>query len=129
MPHRKKLPLLSHARACSNSAIKGNYAFTRCNPGSPSRCPSLREFPFAVKRNLVDAINDYGRSVREEECSVDGTQTILVPGLPDLHLQFIVAQSGNTIHQLVIDPGFATTAEGGRIRGPEEFKDNHGDKD
>jgi hypothetical protein len=44
-----------------------------------------------------------------------GTQTVMVPGLPDLHLQFIVAQSGNTIHQIVIDPGFATTAEGERI--------------
>jgi hypothetical protein len=44
----------------------------------------------------------------------------VVPGLPDLHLQFIVAQSGNTIHQVVIDPGFATTAEGERVRTPED---------
>jgi hypothetical protein len=43
----------------------------------------------------------------------------VVPGQPDLHLRFIVAQSGNTIHQVVIDPGFATTAEGERIRVPE----------
>jgi hypothetical protein len=49
-----------------------------------------------------------------------GTQTIVVPGLPDLHLQFIVAQSGNTIHQIVINPGFATTAEGERIRSRKE---------
>ena len=28
-------------------------------------------------------------------------------------------QSGNAIHQLVIDPGFATTAEGERIKAPE----------
>ena len=48
-----------------------------------------------------------------------GTQTIVVPGLPDLHLQFIVAQSGNTIHQIVIDPGFATTAEGERVHAPK----------
>jgi hypothetical protein len=46
----------------------------------------------------------------------------VVPGLPDLHLQFIVAQSGNTIHQIVIDPGFATTAEGERVRAPREWK-------
>jgi len=44
----------------------------------------------------------------------------MVPGLPDLHLQFIVAQSGNAIHQIVIDPGFATTAEEERIRAPKE---------
>jgi len=49
-----------------------------------------------------------------------GTQTIMVPGLPDLHLQFIVAQSGNTIHQIVIDPGIATTAEGERVELPKQ---------
>ena len=49
-----------------------------------------------------------------------GTQTIVVPGQPDLHLQIIVAQSGNTIHQVVIDPGFATTAEGERVKVSED---------
>jgi hypothetical protein len=39
----------------------------------------------------------------------------MVPGLADLHLQFIVAQSGNTIHQVVTDPGIATTADGERV--------------
>jgi hypothetical protein len=48
-----------------------------------------------------------------------GTQTITVPGLPDLHVQMIVAQSGNTIHQIVIDPGFATRAEGERVHSPK----------
>ena len=45
-----------------------------------------------------------------------GTQTIVIPDNPDVHLQFIVAQSGNTIHQVVIDPGVAATAEGERVR-------------
>jgi hypothetical protein len=48
-----------------------------------------------------------------------GAETIVVAGLPDLHLQFLVAQSGNTIHQIVIDPGFATTAEGERVHAPK----------
>jgi hypothetical protein len=39
---------------------------------------------------------------------------------PLLHLQIIVAQSGNTIHDMVIDPGFATTAEAERIRAPQD---------
>jgi hypothetical protein len=34
----------------------------------------------------------------------------------------IVAQSGNTIHEMVIDPGFATTFDGERIHAPK-----HGD--
>ncbi len=39
---------------------------------------------------------------------------------PPINAQFIVAQSGNTIHDMVIDPGFATTAEGERVRAPKE---------
>ena len=39
---------------------------------------------------------------------------------PPVHLQMIVAQSGNTIHDMVIDPGIATTAEAERIRLPKE---------
>ena len=35
-------------------------------------------------------------------------------------LQFIVAQSGNTIHQVVTDPGIATTGEGERLRIPKK---------
>jgi len=45
---------------------------------------------------------------------------IMRSGLPDLHLQFIVTRGGNTIHQVVIDPGAAVTAEGERVRAPEE---------
>jgi hypothetical protein len=32
----------------------------------------------------------------------------------------IVAQSGNTIHDMVTDPGFATTAEAERVRVPKQ---------
>jgi hypothetical protein len=49
-----------------------------------------------------------------------GTLTIVVPGLSDLHLQFIVAQSGNTIHQVVTDAGIATTGEGERLHIPKK---------
>jgi len=49
-----------------------------------------------------------------------GTQTIVISGMPDLHLQIIVAQSGNKIHQVATNPGLATTAEGERVRTPQE---------
>jgi hypothetical protein len=39
----------------------------------------------------------------------------MIPGNPDLHTQFIVSQSGNMIRGMVIDPGFASTAEGERV--------------
>jgi hypothetical protein len=39
---------------------------------------------------------------------------------PLIHLQIIIAQSGNTIHEMVIDPGFATTSDGERIKVPQQ---------
>jgi hypothetical protein len=49
-----------------------------------------------------------------------GTFTVSNGDQPPVHLQMIVAQSGNTIHDVVIDPGFATTAEGERVRTPRK---------
>jgi len=50
----------------------------------------------------------------DEDCT--GTLTISIAGQPDLHIQFIVSQSGNNIRAMVTDPGFATTAEGERVK-------------
>jgi hypothetical protein len=44
-----------------------------------------------------------------------GTSTIVIAAMPDLHTQFIVSQSGNIMRGMVIDPGFASTAEGERV--------------
>jgi hypothetical protein len=41
--------------------------------------------------------------------------TISIVGQPDLHTQFIVSQSGNKMRGMVVDPGFASTAEGERV--------------
>ena len=129
-------PLMSHASACSNSTIRGSYAFTIHGTlflpnGSTLVVDGIDKVTFDGKGNFtqVDAVATNGiltpgwrpgtgsYSVNPD-CT--GTQTIVVPGLPDLHLQFIVGQSGNTIRQVVIDPGFATTAEGERVRTPED---------
>jgi len=131
-------PLMSHASACSDSTIRGSYAFTIHGSivlpdGSTLLVDGLAKQTFDGKGNFtqVDAVAVGGNLTPgwrpgsgtysvNPDCT--GTQTIVVPGLPDLHLQFIVAQSGNTIHQIVIDPGFATTAEGERVQAP-----NHSD--
>jgi hypothetical protein len=128
--------LTAHASGCSNSTIRGSYAFTIHGTiflpdGSTLVVDGIDKVTFDGKGNFtqVDAVATNGiltpgwrpgtgsYSVNPD-CT--GTQTIVVPGLPDLHLQFIVGQSGNTIRQVVIDPGFATTAEGERVRAPEE---------
>ena len=127
----------AHARDCSNSTIRGSYAFTIhgtlfLRDGSTLVIDGIDKVTFDGKGNFtqVDAVamNGHldapgwrpGTGTYSVNPDCTGTQTIVVPGLPDLHLQFIVAQSGNTIHQIVIDPGFATTAEGERVRAPED---------
>ena len=121
----------AHASVCNNWTIQGSYAFTLRGQiflpdGSALLIDGIAKTTFDGRGNLtqVDAVADNGNlqpgwrpgtgtySVNPD-CT--GTQTIVVPGLPDLHLQFIVSQAGNTIRQLVIDPGSAVTAEGERL--------------
>jgi hypothetical protein len=128
-------PLMSHASACSNSTIRGSYAFTIHGTiflpdGSTVLLDGLAKQTFDGNGNFtqVDAVADNGNLTPgwrpgsgtysvNPDCT--GTQTIVIPANPDVHLQFIVAQSGNTIHQVVIDPGVAATAEGERVRAPK----------
>jgi len=128
---------MAHASACSNSTIRGSYAFTIHGTlflpdGSTLVVNGIDKVTFDGSGNFtqIDAVATNGRldapgwrpgtGTYSVNADCTGTQSIVVPGLPDLHLQFIVAQSGNTIHQVVIDPGFATTAEGERVIAPEK---------
>jgi hypothetical protein len=128
-------PLISHARSCSDSTIRGSYAFTIHGTiflpnGSTLLIDGIAKETFDGQGNetQVDAVADNGNltpgwrpgsGTYSLSADCTGTQTISVAGMPDLHLQFIVAQGGNTIHQVVIDPGAAVTAEGERIRAPK----------
>ncbi len=122
----------AHAAGCSNYTVQGSYAFTIHGTiflpnGATIVLDGIALQTFDGKGNVtqVDAVADNGfltpgwrpgvgsYSVNQD-CT--GTETLVVPGMPDLHLQIIVAQGGNTIHQVVIDPGIATTAEGERIK-------------
>jgi len=128
--------LTAHASSCSDSTIRGTYAFTLHGTiflpdGTTLLVDGIAKQTYDGKGNMtqVDAVatngvltpgwrSGTGTYSVDSDCT--GTLTIFVPGLPDLHLQFIVAQSGNTIHQVVTDPGIATTAEGERLRTPEK---------
>jgi hypothetical protein len=128
--------LTAHASACSNMTIKGTYAFTIHGTvflpgGFTLLIDGIDKVTFDGDGNLtqVDAVATNGNlppgwrpgtgtySVNPD-CT--GTQTISVAGARDLHIQFIVAQSGKTIHQVVTDPGIATTAEGERVFTPQQ---------
>ncbi len=130
------MALTAHASVCSNYTIQGSYAFTLHGTiflpnGATILLDGIALQTFDGKGNVtqVDAVADNGMLTPgwrpgagsysvNPDCT--GTETLVVPGMPDLHLQIIVAQSGNTIHQVVIDPGLATTAEGERIKAPQQ---------
>jgi hypothetical protein len=128
--------LTAHASACSNSTITGTYAFTIHGTvflpdGSTLLIDGLAKTTFDGKGNItqLDAIaangnvapgwaSNTGTYSVNPDCT--GTATITNGSQPPVHLQIIVAQSGNTIHDMVIDPGFATTGEADRVRTPQE---------
>ena len=126
--------LTAHAGVCSNSTIRGTYAFTLHGTiflpeGSTLLIDGIAKQTYDGDGNMtqVDAVatngvltpgwrSGTGTYSVDSDCT--GTLTITIPGLSDLHVQFIVAQSGNTIHQVVTDPGVATTGNGERLRSP-----------
>jgi hypothetical protein len=123
--------LMAHASGCSNTTIKGSYAFTIHGTvflpdGSTLLIDGLAKTTFDGNGNVsqLDAVatNGYvgpgwrlstGTYSVQPNCT--GTMTITNGDQPLLHVQLIVAQSGNSIHDMVMDPGFATTAEAERI--------------
>jgi hypothetical protein len=129
--------LTAHASACSNLTIKGTYAFTIHGTvflqggAPPLLVDGLAKTTFDGGGNLtqLDAVAVNGNVAPGWRLSIGtysvnsdctGTFTVSNGDQPPIHAQFIVAQSGNTIHDMVIDPGFATTGEGERVRTREE---------
>lgn len=124
--------LTAHANGCDNETIRGTYAATihgqiLLPDGSTLKVDGIVKATYdgfgkfvqydavAVNGNLPPGWRP-GSGTYSVNPDCTGYQTIMVPGMPDLHGQFIIAQSGNTIHQVVTDPGFNTTAEGERLR-------------
>ena len=128
--------LTAHASSRSNGTIRGSYAFTIHGQvflpnGSTLLIDGLAKTTFDGNGNLtqLDAVavngnvapgwaSNTGTYSVNPDCT--GTFTVTNGNQPPVHLQMIVAQSGNTIHDMVIDPGFATTAEAERVRIPQE---------
>ena len=126
------------ARAsCTNSTIKGTYAFTIHGtvflPGGapPLLVDGLAKTTFDGNGNLtqLDAVAANGNVAPGWRLSTGtysvnpdctGTFTVSNGNQPPIHAQFIVAQSGNTIHAMVIDPGFATTSDAERVLAPSD---------
>ena len=48
-----------------------------------------------------------------------GTETISFPGQADIHAQFALAQSGNKLHYVNVDPGTSLSGEADRFNAPK----------
>ena len=48
-----------------------------------------------------------------------GTETISFPGQADIHAQFALAQSGNKLHYVNVDPGISLSGEAERFDAPK----------
>jgi hypothetical protein len=126
--------LTAHAN-CTNATIKGSYAFTIRGQvllpnGATLLIDGLARTTFDGEGNLtqLDAVATNGgvapgwrvsTGTYSLSSNCTGTMTVTNGDQPPIHLQLIVSQSGNTIRDMVMDPGFVTTAEAERIRLPK----------
>ena len=124
----------AQASVCNNSTIRGTYAYTIHGqvfvPNGPILyIDGLARTTFDGEGNITEldalAVNGnmapgwaYNTGTYSVDANCTGTITVTNGNQPLVHLQMVIAQSGNTIHEMTTDPGFATTAEGERIQAP-----------
>jgi hypothetical protein len=120
----------ARARECTTSTIKGTYAFTVhgqiLTPGGPVLINGVTKTTFDGDGELTQvsavAINgniplvwstSTGAYTVNADCT--GTMTLISTSQPPLHFAIVVSQSGNHIHTVVTEPGFAATSDAERI--------------
>jgi len=126
----------ARARECTDSTIRGTYAFTIhgqiLTPGGPLLVDGIAKTTFDGDGELTQldtvAVNGHiegvwhpstGTYTVNSDCT--GTMTLISTGQPTLHLAIVVSQSGNHIHTVVTDPGFATTSDAERVWAHEDL--------
>ena len=123
------------AGSCTNSTIRGNYAFTIhgqiLTPNGPLLVDGIAKTTFDGNGNLtqVDAVAVNGNIAAiwrpgtgtytlNSDCT--GTMTLINQGQAPLHLAILVSHSGDLIHTVVTVPGFAVTSDAERVLAPED---------
>jgi hypothetical protein len=126
----------ARARECTNSTITGTYAFTVhgqiLTPGGPVLIDGITKTTFDGEGELTQvsavAINgniplvwspSTGTYTVNSDCT--GTMTLISTSQPPLHFAILISQSGNHIHTVVTDPGFAATSDAERIWAHEDL--------
>jgi len=125
----------AHPNECTDSTIKGTFAFTVhgqiLTPNGALPVDGIARTTFDGHGNLsqVDAVavNGFipqiwrpgtGSYTVNPDCT--GTMTIFTPDQPPLHLAILVSQSGDLIHAVVTDLGFAVTSDAERVRASKD---------
>ena len=128
--------LTAHAIACSNLTIQGTYAVTIHGTvflpnGFTLLITGLAKPTYDGNGNItqLDAVAVNGNVAPGWRLSTGtysvnpdctGTFTVSNGDQKPIDGQFIISQSGNTMRQMVTDQGIATTAEGERVRAPQQ---------
>ena len=124
----------AHAITCSNLTVKGTYAFTirgqvLVPDGSSVVITGVAKTTFDGHGNItqLDVVAANGNVAPEWRLSTGsysvnsdctGAFTVTNGDAPPIHALFVIGQSGNTLHAVVTDPGFATTSDAERIVSP-----------
>jgi hypothetical protein len=123
----------AHASNCTTLTFRGTYAFTIhgqiLTPTGPLLVDGIARTTFDGNGNLtqVDAVAvngiialvwrpGTGTYTLNPDCT--GTMTLVNQGQAPLHLAILVSHSGDLIHSVVTDPGFAVAADADRVTAP-----------
>jgi hypothetical protein len=127
--------LTAHARGCTNMTIKGSWVQSLQGliflpNGTSLVLTGVTKTTYDGFGNLtvLDAsgVNGNvppgwrtgsGSYTVNSDCT--GTETISFPGQPDIHAQFVVAQSGNKLHYVNVDAGISLSGEVERFNAPK----------
>lgn len=121
--------------SCTNLTIKGSYAFTIhgqiLTPNGPLLVDGIARTTFDGNGNLTQvdavAVNGHiplvwrpGTGTYTVNPNCTGTMTLVNQNQAPLHLAILVSHSGDLIHSVVADPGFAVTADAERVLAPSD---------
>jgi hypothetical protein len=128
--------LPAQAGACNNATIRGTYAFTIRGQvflpdGSSLLITGVARTTFDGEGNItqLDAVADNGNvptgwrsSTGTYSVNPDctGAFTVTNDPQPPINALFLIAQSGNSLHSIVINQGFAVISDAERVNSPKE---------
>lgn len=127
--------LTAHASGCTNMTIKGGWVqslqgliflpdgtslvLTGVTKTTYDGSGNLRALDSSGVNGNVPSGWRTGTGTYTVNPDCTGTETISFPNQPDIHAQFVLAQSGNKMHYVNVDPGISLSGEVERFTAPK----------